>query len=597
MGAVVAGCRHLRHGRQEARVPRLGPRCPRQTTRLQPPAQGFDALPGEIEHPLVRASARLDEALQVIVDAGDRIGQPVQRLPIRHHPAAEQLFFHVAPALVDEHRGAGQVDHVEAPAHRAQQGRHRIDQAVIPLRADKIDDRLFYLLQTNARFAHDRAPCFGGVTQVAVAAGQQAQLFLDLHECFGHRHQLVVADAALRRGQFDPAVLFRDHRFQGALAGHRQDRGRAPQGFAQCIEVFDVAQLGADIEIQPVLDRREFFQEHPRYRADGLPPDPGDAIVVVAQTECVQRFFDALAAHAVVDDVFEQECGQIQRDRPAQGVGARNCQAAQDTIDTPQDRYAASLQRAGHMVRGLEVGAEQPPQPLMGRAATDALQRPDDLQQPDGGARRLIAAQDADQALLISGAHPPRHRLAIVVDEAFDSIKLRCRQQNREIRFPGDRRGTQAAGLPEHRREGARATGRFAPGQRPKQGRHLQHRAHQRIDRVILGVGICAQRPALQRESELLHLIGQFDGGAQLQNLQRAVHVVQLADADVQRAAVGARRRIGLQRVAGIPQQTLKVAPHPVQTAAINHLGHLSFLPLASSRCRRTVVCLRSAGA
>lgn len=126
----------------------------------------------------------LAQALQVILDAGDGIGQGIQALPVRHRLARQQLFLDIAVAGFQQGRGALQRDHRQAAADLGQQLRHAGQVLVVPLRGDELDDRVLGLLQTVARFLDHQL-----VDLRHIGGGQAAFLAVALVAGTGHAGQ------------------------------------------------------------------------------------------------------------------------------------------------------------------------------------------------------------------------------------------------------------------------------------------------------------------------------------------------------------------------------------------------------------------------
>ncbi|MNQ27956.1 hypothetical protein D3C85_412240 [compost metagenome] len=96
-------------------------------------AEAFQTFLGHIENQVALAAMIFGQTLEVVLDAGDGIGQGVQALPVRHGLARQQLFLDVAVAGIEQLRGPRQRNHRQAATHLGQQRRHTRQMFVIPL--------------------------------------------------------------------------------------------------------------------------------------------------------------------------------------------------------------------------------------------------------------------------------------------------------------------------------------------------------------------------------------------------------------------------------------------------------------------------------
>ncbi|MNL81105.1 hypothetical protein D3C87_2081310 [compost metagenome] len=81
---------------------------------------------GHIEQRLTEGLRVFVQAFQVILDAGDGIGQAVELLPVRRGLIHQQVLANVAVAGFEQARSTAQRDHRQRPPDLGQQGRQRL---------------------------------------------------------------------------------------------------------------------------------------------------------------------------------------------------------------------------------------------------------------------------------------------------------------------------------------------------------------------------------------------------------------------------------------------------------------------------------------
>ena len=110
-------------------------------------AEGSETVLGHPQNRIVFTNP-LSEALQVILDAGNRIGQDVELLPVRNLLAVQQHIAEVALCRGQHACNPVQRNQAEAAANAVQQAGDMLDFPGIPLRGNEIDDGGFHLLQS-----------------------------------------------------------------------------------------------------------------------------------------------------------------------------------------------------------------------------------------------------------------------------------------------------------------------------------------------------------------------------------------------------------------------------------------------------------------
>ncbi len=119
-------------------------------------AKVLQTLLCDVQNQVALGAAVLGQALEVVLDAGNRVGKRVQALPVRYGLAGQQLILNISIAGLQQRRGTFQRDHRQATADLGQQIGNTGQMLVIPLRRDEFDDRVFRLFQTVPRLPNDK---------------------------------------------------------------------------------------------------------------------------------------------------------------------------------------------------------------------------------------------------------------------------------------------------------------------------------------------------------------------------------------------------------------------------------------------------------
>src|SRR5690606_40800754 len=105
---------------------------------------------GDVENQLALADMVFRQTLQVILDAGNGIGQGVEVLPVGNGLMSQQLFLDIAVAGIQQGCGAGQGYHAQTATYLGQQLRNASQVLMIPLRGDELDDGVLGYFQAGA---------------------------------------------------------------------------------------------------------------------------------------------------------------------------------------------------------------------------------------------------------------------------------------------------------------------------------------------------------------------------------------------------------------------------------------------------------------
>ena len=261
-------------------------------------AQCRQTLFGHIQHLLAKGLWVLAQALQVILDAGDGIGQVVQVLPIRRCAVRQQVFANIAIAGFQQARRTVQGNHRQRPAHLGQQVRQQLQWLAIPVGIDVFDDHVLGLLQAKPGFLDDdlvdlrqvrgRQPAF--FTALLDDADHARQGRLDVEQGAGDVHQDRIVRFALTLGQaHDHAQLVDDDLAWLAKTEHRQGVGDLSQRRQQAVEVRGMLAVAAHEQVQALLDPHQLLAQGGQHRAHGVTVRSGQARALRIQQGIVRQ--------------------------------------------------------------------------------------------------------------------------------------------------------------------------------------------------------------------------------------------------------------------------------------------------------------------
>lgn len=222
----------------------------------------------------------LGQTLEVVLDAGDGVGQGIQALPVGHGLARQQLFLDVAVTGIEQVGGTLQRDHRQTATNLSQQAGHTRQVFVIPLRGDELDDRVLGLLQAIARFLDhqlmDLRHVGGGqvalfVLAVVTRADHTGQGRLDIQQRTGDVHQHGIVRLALAEGQAVNHVnLVENDLARLAETKHCEGIGDLLERRQQGIQFADLAAITAHEQIEAVLDPHQFLAQRGDHRTHGI---------------------------------------------------------------------------------------------------------------------------------------------------------------------------------------------------------------------------------------------------------------------------------------------------------------------------------------
>ena len=343
-------------------------------------AQAGQAVFGNAQDSVVLGDA-VGQALQVVFNAGYRIGQGVELFPVRHLFAVEQNVGYVAFGGGQHVGDTLQRHQRQAAADAVQQLRNVFHFPGIPLGSDKVHNRGFDLFQGVAGFPDQRfvslAQFLGAKVEFVVAGGcrfvaiavQSGQAGLDVEQRTCDIHQGAVVDGvALGAELFHQFDLVSNHFARNAQADHCQGVGYLAHTRQQFFQLVVLAQLGPDKQVQLVFQASQFFVQRTHHRMDGVParagnPGAGGVDIAVRRQGIIQlvglaqgadlRHLQVPGAGDVVQQVLEQGFGYRLLQDAAVFVG----EPADFRVQLPQQGFDRSVDRVGAALECFDKAA------------------------------------------------------------------------------------------------------------------------------------------------------------------------------------------------------------------------------------------------
>ena len=266
---------------------------------LQRITQRRQAFFRDIENQIALGGMILGEALQVILDAGDGVGEGIEVLPVRHGLTGQQLFLDVAVAGIEQRGGAVQRNHRQTTTHLRQQLRHAGQMLVVPLRGDELDDRVLGLFQAGARFLDHQLvnlPDIGGgqvaffafATVVLADHAGQRRLDVEQRACDVHQHRITRLARTLSQGA-DHVELVDDDLARLGEAEHGEGVGDLLERHQQRVQIGDLGTVAAYEQVEAVLDPHQLFTEGANHRTHRVAIGAGEASTLLIDEVVIRQ--------------------------------------------------------------------------------------------------------------------------------------------------------------------------------------------------------------------------------------------------------------------------------------------------------------------
>jgi len=601
--------RRLRRGRRLGDFNRLRRFA---TRRYRPIMQQLQAVLGAIQNAAV-AGVHVMAELEVVLDAGHDIGELVHLVDRGNLAVGDQF---VADVAIDAFHQAGRTFEVEDAQRAAdfrQQARHFSQLLVRPRRLDECGDVFLDLAKVGASLVHQRAHDLArfAARQGVVRLGIRSEMLdvfvqrcIDVQQRAGNVEDGFRLGFALPVDHLDDGLpLLCDHPGRRFQPQHAERVADPVQHFNLWRELLRIAVFPAQEDVEAFLDAQKIFTDglgngiqqrtvapgHRRARAIELRFGRNHPV----QREALRNGFASARARRGLRDVIQERAGELARVLVVTHFLALVLHVADGAVEV-----AELLPQAGEMMieptllQGFQHAARDPPQPSRGLGVTHGAQ----LVHAVAHLRkvRLLALRPGQQLHLETCAD---------LGDALAQVGERIR------RARAGRIGRQwvvEIGMEQHALIGGLLAIRVAQfiEQRQQDDRDVLVAAFDQVEIIgqlhetthqgthgLVAVGHFAVE---HRLCEVLHFLVELGGAVQLDDAQRAEHLVQQADATLHRAHV---RRVfgeGFKRLARLRQQFIDLRLDPAKGREVDVFfkSHRRF-PVSTTRPPCHVTCGR----
>ena len=557
-------------------------------------AQGLQAFLGNVEDQIALGAMVFGQTLEVVLNAGDGVGQGIQALPVGHGLACQQLLLNVAVAGIEQVGGTLQRNHRQATTDLGQQLGHARQVFVVPLRGNELDDRVLGLLQAIARFLDDELvnlPDIGGrqvallVLAVIARADHAGQRRFDVEQRSSHVHQHRVVRFALAEGQrMDHVDLVENDLARLAETKHREGIGDLLQRGQQGIQLARTAAVATHEQIEAVLDPHQLLAQCRHHRAHGIAVGASQAgTLFVHHLGIGQGIVEAVLRLQATDARrLRRRLGHIEQQVLGQFVGSGLVDAVSTFFDQALELLVDLAQQGAHRGAVDHAAIGQPfdqaggdlPQAAQRGVLAQVLQTGENPRHVAEVGGQVLVADDADQRHL---QHLPQlaqqHR-------QFGGTQTRQATLRQRRQADGHVRGEQAGFRQQLLATGgAQVVEQWQHDHRQvatggldavEVDRQLQDRLHQHFQGLAL-VGDAAFHQCL---GQLFHLFGEQRSAVELDHLQGAVNLVHVGQAEAHARGV---LRVLDERLQGLPrllQGFPDLAFYPLQGDIIMPITH-----------------------
>ena len=589
--------------------------------RNRPVAERNQACFSQFEDAFALRTA-IAQCLQVIFQTRKRIGQTIHLQCIGHPLLAQQFEPREHTQGMQLFGRTRQFEYLHRARDFIQQSRHVFELGMIPARFDETHETLPRLHEIGNRFLDQRIQRLlrfvrrqrGRILLAARLDGvaQPCDLIVegsfDIQQGASDIQQRGLIGRTRPAGErLDRAALILHHATWNAEAEHAERIGDCAQCLALRRQIGDYSVRRAQMQIERFLDPQQIFLDAGGDGVEQFAIVAGKAAARVRkfglvellriQAEYVADLADTTMVGRRVDDVIQQLADQLGRRR------GQECRFAiiSKTFDLPLHAGQRLLERLGRgecpraqRIEGTGGDPEQLAWPF-GLGQSDQLRA-------DIGQRRNAAS-------IVVITQPLQQRNLIGIAQHFNLIvPLRFRQRRQRAARRGWQR-TREVGDEQHAFRHDFLAARLAQLVEQRQQydwnvlvsalqafqiiRQLHRAAHQR------GVSLLAILDAAfqQRLRQVLHLFGHHRCAVQFEHAQRALHLMQLRDANLHLATVATILGVRLQRLTSLPEGFVELRLDPAQGGEIDVLmqPHPEILSargrIGTHRPRCVVIC------
>ena len=561
---------------------------------LERVAQAFQAFLGDVEDQVALSRVVFGQTLQVVLDAGDGVGQGVEVLPVGHGLAHQQLLFDIAGAGLQQVGGAGQRNHRQATADLGQQLRHTGQVLMVPLRGDELDDRVLGLLQAGTRLLDHQLVNLrhvgGGqvalfVLRIVAGADHAGQGGLDIQQRTGHIHQHRVVRLTLAEGQGMYHVdLVEDHLARLAKAEHRQGIGDLLERRQQGIQLGHLLAVAAHEQVEAVLDPHQLLAQGAHHRTHGVAVGTGQARALFVDHAAVGQgvveavlFLEGADARRLrrrLGHIEQQVLGQFVRSGLVDAVGALVDQALELLVHLAQQGTHRSTVDHAAIGQALDHAGSDLPQRAERRLLAQGLETSEDARHVAQVGGQVLAADHADQGHLQHLPQLAQQHRQFGGAQFVQGVQRQCRQAAGQVR--GEQAGFRQQVLAargaqiveqwqhDHRQVATRTLDAV------KVGRQLQDGLHQHFQGLVLIADAAIQKSL----GQLLHFFGEQGRAVELDHLQSAVDLVHVGLAETHARGILRVLDERLQGLAGLLQGLRDFAFDPLQGDIVVPITH-----------------------
>ena len=218
--------------------------------------------------------ALFEQGFQVVLKAGQGIGQGVELMTVRNSVAGQQFGVGEAADRGQVLRWLTNLQNTQGAGHFFQQTRHILQLLVIPIAFHECHVALFGLGKIGLCFLdqgieHLAGLDLGGITDIATSA-EVGDLVIertfDVKQSSGYVEQAgfigrLLADGDIVHGIF----LFQHHTARHTEAQHAKGVGHPPQYLGLHVQTGDIAALRAHEEVKCIFDPHQIFFDRQRH--------------------------------------------------------------------------------------------------------------------------------------------------------------------------------------------------------------------------------------------------------------------------------------------------------------------------------------------
>ena len=565
--------------------------------RQRPIAQRLEVLAGDVED-LVALGAAVAQRFEVVLKAGQRVGQAVHLLAVGNAVAAQQFAFGEAAHGAQVLGRVLELEDAQRTGNFLQQARHVGQLGMVPVGFDEGDEALAGLGEVGNCLLHQhfehlaglgagqdglvgRRAAGGTVVGFTEAGDLVVERGFDVEQRAGDVEQARFVRHAFAADQgMDGVALVLDHAARNAQAQHAQRVGDAVERLHLVVQRTGRGVRRAQVQVERVLDAQQVFLDGHGHRGQQRAVAAAEAAAgvrqlgfagqVFAQAEHGADFADAAVVGGRMRHEVQQLARELQRRIGAEGGIAAFGQALDLALDLGQRLLERLGGFEGVLGQRVERAGRHPEQAARVLGVGDGHQLFADVGEVADGGRAVVVLEPAQQRALEQVAQRFGAALEFVGRQRRGGAGSRGRQRARQVGREQHRlrQALFAARLAQLVEQGQQHDGDVAVAalQALEVVGQLHDAAHQRgVAGVALGDAVFHQRAG-----QLLHLLGHHGGAVEFDHAQRSLHLVQVVHAGLELAGILAFLDVGLERLASLAQRLVELGLDPSERGEID---------------------------